>query len=522
MIQGSLSAPEYKHQIIKEYGYNPDIILALNTRFPLAVKQTENVKFSGESLQTKGRAIFNYLRNQVKYRKDDSGRQVIQLPSRLLTDTKKGDCKSLALAAAAFMHNNGFKNVRLRYASYNAADKTPSHVYAVASDNSGSDIIIDPVYHQFNREVPYKHKKDYPMKIEVLSGIPEASVKTAIVRTVRSSDPVKLAKQILLKLQPGSLSFNVVSNYIGRKEGVKFMNYGRDQQLAYQKQLQQRIPTLKNKFIRDLFIMEAKMIQDGIFMGNIFTRRSDSINGIQDEIGKLSLKKIKRKLKKISLKNITKGIKAVGLVVPRKAFLSLVATNFRGLAIRMSKLNDADLESIWVKKFGGKLSVLKNAIASGKKKRPLFGASKKIKSIQGIGYVVDESGSLGAAPGVAAAGIVAAASPILVAIIKKIKSKGIPEVPEAATAGESGDFPESAGLAQDSKPGFLDYVGQALNIAEQTGIIPDKPLKPLEQQIDQALPGDDHTDTASGSSFKLNPLLAAGILAGGAYLILKK
>lgn len=521
MIQGSLASPQMRHIIVKENGYNPDIILALNSKFPLAVEQTKNVRFSGDSLLAKGRAIFNYLRNQVRYKKDDSGRQVIQLPSRLLTDTKKGDCKSLALAAAAFMENNGFNNVRLRYASYNAGDRTPSHVYAVGSDESGNDIIIDPVYHQFNREVPYKYKQDYKMRIEVLSGIPEASsAKSAIIRQVKRMDPLQRAKQILLKLQPGSLSFNVVSNYIGRKEGVKFMGYGRDQQLAYQKQLQQRIPTLKNKFIRDLFIMEAKMIQDGIFMGTIFTRRSDSINGIQDEIGKLSLKKLKKKLKKISIKNITKGIKAVGLVVPRKSFLALVATNFRGLATRMSRLNDSDLNDLWVKKFGGKLSVLKNAIASGRKKKPLFGASKKIKAIQGIGYVVDESDGIGS-PGVATAAIIASASPILVAIIRKIKSKGIPEVPESAAAGESGDFPESPGLAQDSKPGFLDYVGQALGIAQETGIIPDKPLSPAESSVDQALPGDDHSE-ASGSSFKINPLLVAGGLAVGAYFMFRK
>ena len=108
----NLPAPAFKNSLITGDGYNSDIITTLNSQFSTAVAQCSEARFSGNNLREKGRAIYNYLRNTVKYKKDPEGRQLIQLPSRLINGTGKGDCKSLSLAAAAFMYCNGFRNVR--------------------------------------------------------------------------------------------------------------------------------------------------------------------------------------------------------------------------------------------------------------------------------------------------------------------------------------------------------------------------------------------------------------------------
>ena len=609
-----LATPNMKNRVVTKSGYNNDIIKTLNGMFPVAVEQTKGVRFSGDNLTQKGRAIWNYLNKNIQYRKDDPGKQVIQSPSRMILDTRAADCKSKALAAAAFMQNNGFKDVALRYSSYNPIDDTPTHVYAVAKDEKGNEIIVDPVYKQFNREVPYKYKKDYKMEISVLSGIGQtkgseqamivrrlspspfipggssasdvrptdtsSAGRPRIVRTTgggrgqwvkgaRSADPVRQAQIILAsgKVRPGSIAHNVLVNYIGRKTGTgRFMAYNPDQLQKYTSRLADAAQKLRSPFIRALIGSEQAMIQSGTFTGNVVVSESASIAGIRSDIGRFSLKKIIKKVtrqvkqaakdviknpgqalrkgvksalrdaKKLSVKDILKGVKTVGLVVPRKSFLSLVALNVRGLATRMSKLSDDEIKKLWVNKFGGKFDVLKNAIAKGKKKKPLFGASKKVRAIKGIGYVVNDDEGIGLT-GAEIAAIVGAAAPILVAVVALLKKKGVPEVVEAAGAvaqklAESGDFPESEGQAQDQKPGVVDYIKQAVNIATATGIIPDRPLTPQQSVIDQAIPGDDHSDMtegqtgggllSSGTGFKVNPLILVGAAGAAALLLMRK
>lgn len=530
-----LAQPEMKNMVVTKSGYNNDIIEALNGRFPLAVEQTKGVKFSGDNLSQKGRAIWNYLNKNVRYKKDSPGKQVIQLPARMIRDTGAADCKSLALAAAAFMKNNGFNDVALRYSSYNPNDDTPTHVYSVAKDERGNEIIVDPVYKQYNREVPYKFKKDYKMEISVLSGI-ERTLKPLPGRPrIIKVDPVKQAQRILEggKVKSGSIAQNVLVNYIARMQGKTIqMNYDPKQLSIYSNKLTAAANRLRSPFLQRLIKMEMDLIRNNQFTGTIITSESATINGMREEIGKLSLKKIvkgvKKAAKKVSIKNIVKGVKTVGLVVPRKAFLAMVALNVRGLATRMSRLTNDDLKKLWVTKFGGVLSVLQNAINSGKKKKPLFGASKKVRAIKGIGYSVDDVNNSIGFTGVEIAGFIAAAAPILVAVVSLLKKQGIPDIAEsAANFGESGDFPESEGLAQDQKPGIADFISKAVDIAQATGIIPERPLPPQQALVDQALPGDDHTDmmekpSATGTGFKVNPLILVGAAGAAALLLMRR
>jgi len=547
-----LARPEMKNQVVTKSGYNNDIIVALNSRFPQAVEQTKGVQFSGENLNQKGRAIWNYLNKNVRYQKDLPGKQVIQLPARMIRDTGAADCKSLALAAAAFMQNNGFKDVALRYSSYNPIDETPTHVYAVAKDERGNEIIVDPVYKQYNREVPYKFKKDYQMEISVLSGIGQMKlIKAGVIPgrpRIKTTDPVRQAQKILMggKVQPGSVAHNVLVNFINRRTGKSVqMSYDPKQLVKYGIKLNFAANRLRSPFIKNLIERERELIKNNQFTGSIVTSESAAINGVREEIGKISLKKIrkgiKKAAKKISIRNIVKGVKTVGFIPARKAFLAIVNLNIRGMAKRLSRLNDEDLKKFWVQRFGGDLSVLKKAIANGKNKRPLFGASKRVRAIKGIGYICEDFGvgaepvttaaaasSAGATGGVSVVAVIAAAAPILVAVVSLLKKKGIPDVPESASVpGESGDFPESAGQAQDQKPGVLEYAKQALEIAQETGIIPDRPLTGQQARVDAALPGDDNVDmmekpSEGGTGFKLNPLILVGAAGAAALLLMRK
>ena len=540
-----LAQPNYSNRVISNKGYNNDIISTLNSKFSAAVDQSKSVKFSGKNDTEKARAIWNYLKNNVAYKKDPSGEQIIQLPSRMILDTKAADCKSFGLAAAAFMYGAGIKNVRLRYTSYRSDDPTPSHVYAVATAENGSTIIVDPVYKQFNKELAFQHYKDYPMRISVLSGVEGTNFakKINVVATSRIKQPgdaVVRAKTILAagKLTPGGVMHNVLTNVIGRSMNVVFPRYDRMQLEAYKQVIVQRILKIKQPFLKSMLEREIYLINNGTFSGNIVGNRSKSISDMTGEIGRISLKKLTKKIsiknikklaKKINPKEILRGLKMVGLVVPRKAFLALVALNVRGLAKSLSVFSDSELNNIWVKKFGGKLSVLKQTIKKGKNRKALLGASKRVKAIKGIGYVVDDSIGAEPATGATTAAIVAAAAPILAVVIAAIvnKSKGkkaagdaallLPQAAKDLTAA----FPE---VGDSITPGLNEYIDKGVTAAQNFGIIPDRPLTTNEAAVNANLmPGDDHTPTEGATtSFLPKPAILLGAAAVGAFLLLRK
>lgn len=535
------SLPDYRNTIVKINGINKDIVSTLNDNFKKAKHQMDGIKFSGGP-SDKALGIWAYIRNHVKYVKDASGKQVIQLPARMFNDTKQGDCKSMALAAAALMANNGFNNVRLRYTSYEQHDKTPTHVYAVG-DFGGVEFIVDPVYNRFNRELPYKHKKDYKMEISVLSGVP--MVKRQAGALVKIKKPIDL-KVLLTKVKPGGLFFTVISNKLGRDSGkVDFMRYDKSQLAKYRNQLQKQL-VVKNPTLRQLVMDEIYAINNASFIGNVWVPYGKSIAGINEEIGRISLKKIgkafkkagqdiKKVAKKLDPKILLKGLKAVGLVVPRKAFLAVVALNVRGLASRLASIPQDKLRKVWVDRLGGQMSVLNSAINNGKRKSPLIGGSnKRVRAIRGIGYVMDESDDyIGVSPasGADAAGgagggspvnigaLIQVAGPIIELVMKLLTSLGSKEPKEVTESGEDGSFSEVSGSGGQTK--FEEYFNKGLDIAENLGIIPERNLSAQEQQVDNALPGDDHSDMADDTGFTLTPALGLGLLAG-AYLLFKK
>jgi hypothetical protein len=540
-----IARPSYKDILVTKNGYNNDIILTLNKQFPEAVKQVKNVRVSGADELQKGRAIFNYLKYSVNYKKDPAGKQIIQLPARMIKDTKSGDCKSKALAAAALMHNNGFKDVALRYTSYDLADTTPTHVYAVGKDAKGTEIIIDPVWKSFNTQAPYKHKKDYPMEISVISGMNEQ----AIIRTMSAGtkvpkgfNQVRRLNLLLNKVRPGGIIHNVIVNEMARMQGKTLSsNYSSDQLKRYKTFLTKVSTQAKTPVIKDLLIKEIKMIDNGAFSGNMYLPASRAaIKGLEEEIGKISLKKI---AKKLDPRRAVKAAKAVSFFPIRKAFLLLVTLNVRGLAKRLNKLSAISKKNFWVNKFGGKLSVLEGAIKRGLKKRPLFGASKKVKAIKGIGYVVDSSSIYGAevtaggagaaavlaagsnpASGVTLASVLAAAAPILAIISKLFKKEGITEVPEAAGQPESSDFKEVAPEGETTLNKLETFVDKAADAATKFGIIPEPKESGVVTEVNNMVGADTPEEEVAdgGSGRVMAPTLSKipmPLIIGGAALL---
>jgi len=521
-----LGAPNFQDSVKFRNGSNDDIISTLHKALPQAVKEvaTSAEQFRGVNNFETARNIWNYLRKELKYKKDPNGYQFIKLPRRLTT-VKNGDCKSYSLLAASILSALKMP-VIFRYGAYNT-ELTPSHVYVITKDENGNEIIIDGVYNYFNKEVPYFKKYDYPMNIQVLSGVMQEK------RFMQPSQRkrIKITLETLRNNQPaGSFAFALISNRILARDKQKNpIRYNAAQLANYSNMLRARIqapnvrPTIKR-----FAAAELEDIQKGQFYGFIpFITENAQISGIQQEIG-LSFKKlgkgfsklgkgVKKGLKKVSLKNIARGLKAVALLPTRKAFLALVALNVRGLAARLSKANPQKLGDIWYK-FGGKISVLMSAVNKGKTRKPILGGGR-IKAVSGIGYVYTSDNEIGFEPattGASTGAILAAAAPILIAVIKFLKGQGIPEVEGATDAGVESEAMENGG---DSVIENIKTFGKnAYDIVASTGIIPERNLAPAEQQVNEAVKGDDFEKDPTET--KKLPIIPIAIGVGALLLVM--
>ena len=149
-----------------------DIIAALNAAVPAAVNQVQPyiktmLEPTGDSVKDAERAA-RYVRGLIRYEQDSFLEQRIQLPARLLKDTKVGDCKSISLAVLAILTAMGYK-AGFRFASYKQ-NKIPTHVYNFVLDNSGKKHTFDACVESLKESPRYTFIKD--MEITYLAGSP--------------------------------------------------------------------------------------------------------------------------------------------------------------------------------------------------------------------------------------------------------------------------------------------------------------------------------------------------------------
>lgn len=149
-----------------------DIIAALCAAVPAAVNQVkpyiDNIlQPTGDPVKDTERAC-RYVRGLVTYKQDGFQEQKIQLPARLLKDTRLGDCKSYSLAVLSILLSMGYKG-GFRFSSYKP-NKIPTHVYNFVFDNSGKKISFDACVESLKESPRYTYKKD--MEVTYLAGSP--------------------------------------------------------------------------------------------------------------------------------------------------------------------------------------------------------------------------------------------------------------------------------------------------------------------------------------------------------------
>ena len=164
-----------KKIIVHDQGTNDIIksILAAHKIYAAEYDKISDYFWTGD-LKTTCYKIWKFLKDNIKYHIETESQQKIMSPTAILT-LAKNDCKNYALFINGVLNSlqrkGKFNNkIVYRFASYKLLDEIPHHVFAVAIDDNGNEIWIDPVLSTFNNKKTYYHKIDYKMPLYSISG----------------------------------------------------------------------------------------------------------------------------------------------------------------------------------------------------------------------------------------------------------------------------------------------------------------------------------------------------------------
>ena len=131
-----------KNSLLK-IGVNRDVVSCWQECYERFKEQpqelVDDIRYSG-TIDERCQAVFGYLCEHVHYLLDKDGDQYIKSPARLLADGC-GDCKSLTMFIACCLHCLGIPCI-VRFVNFDGGTQY-THVYPVALDENGNEIIMD-------------------------------------------------------------------------------------------------------------------------------------------------------------------------------------------------------------------------------------------------------------------------------------------------------------------------------------------------------------------------------------------
>ena len=452
MIGNLKGVPAYNKNLVITHknAITGDIIKTLTDCFKVGIEQTKDFaeNFRGANHFKSAFNVWQFVRQNVTYKKDGDGYQIVQSPGALL-NRLTGDCKSQSLLISSILFNLGAQNVRLRFVSYKN-NKIPTHVYSVFTFN-GIDVPVDSVIKKFNYELPYKYKIDKNMNVYSLSG-------------VEGTPREKMLKGALYRTKKGTLCHNLIYKELRGERGIQLNPIVLTTQEfeGYKKRLEAHIN------------FHVKNNKTGLCLSLIKKEYENLLNNnIMDGIGSIG---------KLNLRNVGKGAKKVALAPARNAFLLLVKENALGLAGRMALANKDKLVHFW-EKLGGNANKLNTAINQGKKKRAILG-NKKFGKINGIGV---EPTTLTTVLG-AAAPIIAAIGKLLggMKTAPKLDADGLPILdkdgkPELTTGSGFFDTIKDV-VGSETLQSGIKTANELFDIDEKKGTIDTKPGVEIEDK----------------------------------------
>ena len=148
-------------------GLNGDIIECWKKCYEEFKDQTRDLVTEiryGSTIDEKCQAIFGYMVTNTRYRLDDDGEQLIKSPARLIADGC-GDCKSYTMFIASCLHSLGIP-CKVRFVNFDGGTQY-THVYPVAIDEQGNEIIMDACELDTDGTPLYDYARRYIKKKEI-------------------------------------------------------------------------------------------------------------------------------------------------------------------------------------------------------------------------------------------------------------------------------------------------------------------------------------------------------------------
>ncbi len=183
-LEGITTPTGYKgfRHTIKENANLDDTLKAMKRIALRDFKQVEGlaIALKGNSIAETSENIWNYLRENTRYKLDTNGIEELRTPTRSIIDGQKGlhdtnfgiDCDDYTILVSALLLNLGIEH-EYRVTAYEEVGKF-QHIYPVAFDTDGTPYVIDivPEIPHFNyEEKPIIDLKTIPMELHELSGV---------------------------------------------------------------------------------------------------------------------------------------------------------------------------------------------------------------------------------------------------------------------------------------------------------------------------------------------------------------
>lgn len=151
-----------KNRLMK-IGVNYDVVRSFVACYEKFKDQPKDIvsDLRGETVNNACEAIFDYMCKKVSYKLDEDGKQFIKSPARLLADGC-GDCKSLTMFVSCCLHCLGIQHI-VRFVNFDGSDQY-SHVYPVAIDENGKEIVMDMCETDEDGTPFYNYARKYSVK----------------------------------------------------------------------------------------------------------------------------------------------------------------------------------------------------------------------------------------------------------------------------------------------------------------------------------------------------------------------
>lgn len=147
------------------FGDNRDVVanvVACYKRWRLQPKDIV-AELRGMSVEDICYSIFCYVLENVQYKVDVAGYQFIKSPARLLSDGE-GDCKSMTIFIASCLWCLGI-SCKIRFVGFGSGSQY-THVYPIATDENGNDIIIDCVERDGQHKPIFNYAREFERNID--------------------------------------------------------------------------------------------------------------------------------------------------------------------------------------------------------------------------------------------------------------------------------------------------------------------------------------------------------------------